>query len=148
MRIRQRGVTAVEFALVLVVFFTVLLGIFDFGVVLYKWNALTEATYFGARHAVVCNANNKATVLTEMQKIVPELTSSNVKIDWYVDDAIDNTCTSSNCTGVTVSVTGITISPASPANWIGFSSLLSPGFSTYLSREIMGQDAGSSKVCI
>ena len=52
---RQAGSTAVEFALVLLVFLTFLLGITDFSRMLYTWNAATEATRAGARYAVVCD---------------------------------------------------------------------------------------------
>ncbi len=145
---RQSGAAVVEFALVLTVFLTVLLAIFDYGLVLYKLNSVAEATRRGARHAVVCDTSNSASILAEMQKIVPDLTSGNVKIDWYgQNDAVSTTCTHENCTGVSVSVSGVTLSSLSPASWIGFSSLTIPGFTAYLSREIMGQDPGSGSIC-
>lgn len=142
----QAGATAVEFALVAVLFLTVLLGIMDFGRILFTWNAVAEATRHGARISVVCD-RGAARVLAEMQKFVPAITSGNLAIDWYQDNSISASCDSSNCTGVAVSVTGLTITPVSPATWIGFSTLNVPGFSTYLPREIMGQDPGSSSVC-
>lgn len=147
MKKRQTGVAAVEFALVLVVFLTVILGIFDFGLVLFRWNAVAEATRWGARQAVVCD-KGAPTVLANMQQIVPDLTSANVKIDWYDQNGnISSACTFANCSGVAVSVTGLSINPISPVAWIGFSSLPVPGFSTYLPREVMGQDPDSGIVC-
>jgi Flp pilus assembly protein TadG len=141
----QTGSTIVEFALVAVLFLTVLLGIMDFGRILFTWNSVAEATRLGARVSVVCD-KNAARVLADMQKFVP-ITSANLQINWYVGNSIDNSCISTNCTGVAVSITGLTITPVSPLGWIGFSSLAVPGFSTYLPREIMGQDADSSTVC-
>jgi Flp pilus assembly protein TadG len=50
---RQSGVAAVEFALVAVVFFTLLLGIIEFGRFMYLWNTVQEVTRNAARAAVV-----------------------------------------------------------------------------------------------
>lgn len=144
----QTGATAVEFALVAALFLTVLLAVMDFGRILFTWNAAAEATRLGARVSVVCD-KGAARVLADMQKFVP-VTSANVQVDWYVGNSIDNSCTSTGtpaCSGVAVSITGLTITPLSPLTWIGFSSLTVPGFSTYLPREIMGQDPDSGTVC-
>jgi Flp pilus assembly protein TadG len=145
-RTRQQGAYIVEFALVLVLFFTVLLAIMDLGRMLFTWNAAAEATRVGARVSVVCD-KGAARVLTEMQKFVP-VTSANVKIDWY-DGAgnVSTACDSTSCAGVAVRVSGLSVTPVSPVGWIGFSALTVPGFSTYLPREAMGQDAGSAAVC-
>ncbi len=48
---RQRGVAAVEFALVFVILFSVLYGIATFGAVLYTQQAVTRAAEDGARAA-------------------------------------------------------------------------------------------------
>lgn len=40
----QRGVAAVEFALVAGIFFSLLIGIMEMGRVLFYWNTATEAT--------------------------------------------------------------------------------------------------------
>lgn len=143
----QKGATAVEFGLVAIVFFSVLLGILEFGRVLYTWNAAAEATRWGARQAVVC-AQGSSSVLSHMQRIMPSLTTANVSIQWYDGSgAVSTTCDSSSCAGIAVKVTGLTISTIAPINWIGFSTLTIPGFSTYVPREIMGQDPNSSSVC-
>lgn len=147
MKTKQSGATVVEFALVLIIFLTFFLGIVDFARMMWTWNAATEATRFGARVSVVCN-KGAAVVLRKMQTFLPGLTSSNVQIDWYNNaGAIDTTCTSANCAGVAVKITGLNYKWLSP---IGFSTLAlipMPGFSTYLPREIMGQDANSSAIC-
>lgn len=146
MKKNQSGATMVEFALVAVLFLTVLLAIMDFGRLLFTWNAVAEATRLGARVSVVCDIG-ATRVLNSMQKFAP-ITSANLQINWYDGNGnISTSCNSSNCAGVAVSVTGVTITPASPLTWIGFSSMTVPGFSTYLPREIMGQDPGSATVC-
>jgi len=144
MKKSQTGAVIVEFALVAAMFLTVLLGIMDFGRILFLWNSAAEATRLGARKSVVCDLG-AARVLADMQKIVP-ITSSNLQIDWYVGNTIQ-ACDSTNCSGVAVSITGLTITPVSPLSWIGFSTLPVPGFSTYLPREVMGQDPDSATVC-
>jgi TadE-like protein len=49
----QRGTAAVEFALIAVVFFMVLLGIMEFGRMMYVWNTAQEVTRRAAREAAV-----------------------------------------------------------------------------------------------
>jgi Flp pilus assembly protein TadG len=147
----QSGATAVEFALVLILFLTFFLGVVDLVRMLWTWNAANEATRWGARISVICNTGtaSKAFVLSKMQNFLPQLTTTNVQIDWYDSSgAISTTCDSTNCAGVSVRITGLTyqwISPIGFANYAGV--LPMPGFSTYLPREIMGQDPNSSAVC-
>ncbi|MBW8828548.1 MAG: pilus assembly protein [Burkholderiales bacterium] len=146
MKSNQRGVAIVEFALIAIVFFTVLLGIMDFGRLLFTWNSAAEATRVGARVSVVCD-KGASRVLAEMQKFIP-ITGANLQVDWYDGSGnISASCDSTSCAGVAVSVKGLTITPISPVGWIGFSALTVPDFSTYLPREIMGQDPGSNTVC-
>ena len=142
----QSGVYVVEFALVSILLLTVLLGIIDFGRIMFLWNASAEATRVGARISVVCDIGAKR-VLSVMGKFAP-VDQSTVRIDWYDSSGnVSTACTASNCVGVSVSISGLTITPVSPASFIGFSSLTVPPFSTYLSREIMGQDKDSMTVC-
>jgi Flp pilus assembly protein TadG len=144
---RQAGATAVEFALVLTAFLTLVLGILDFSRMLYTWNAATEATRWGARTAVVCDRNDAA-VLRNMRAILPQLTADNLQVTWFdAAGAVSNSCTFANCGGVEVSVQNLDYAWISP---IGFSStrlFRMPSFSTYLSREIMGQDPNSTDIC-
>lgn len=49
----QKGTTAVEFAIVALIFFMIALGIMEFGRVLYVWNTVQEVTRRAAREAVV-----------------------------------------------------------------------------------------------
>jgi Flp pilus assembly protein TadG len=54
MRARQRGLAAVEFAIVGSVLFMVLFGVLEFGRALFVANALAESTRRGARVAAIC----------------------------------------------------------------------------------------------
>jgi Flp pilus assembly protein TadG len=49
----ERGTTVAEFAMVALLFFTLIFGIIEFGRLLYTHNALTDATRRGARFAVL-----------------------------------------------------------------------------------------------
>jgi Flp pilus assembly protein TadG len=50
-RQNERGTTVAEFAIVALLFFTIIFGIIEFGRLLYTHNALTDATRRGARFA-------------------------------------------------------------------------------------------------
>lgn len=50
---RQHGVAAVEFAIVCLLFFTILFAMLEFGRMLYVYNTMQEVTRRGARAAVV-----------------------------------------------------------------------------------------------
>lgn len=147
MTTRQQGATLVEFSLVLMIFLTFFLGILDFARMLWTWNAANEATRWGARVSVVCN-RGAAAVLTSMQKFVPQLAAANVQIDWY-DGAgnVSATCDFSNCAGVNVRIAGLDYQWISPIGFATQAAIPMPGFSTYLPREIMGQDPNSNSVC-
>ncbi|MFA5170677.1 MAG: TadE family protein [Sulfuriferula sp.] len=63
---RQSGVAAVEFALIAIVFFTLLLGIIEFGRFLYVRNTVQQVTRAAAREAVVSVFTGSS--ITSMQK--------------------------------------------------------------------------------
>ena len=138
---RQRGVAAVEFALVCAVFFTMLLGVVEMGRLLWTWNAATEATRLGARVAAVCDIN-EAHIKTQMIERLPSLTTGNIVVTYLNPPDAENTCTVSTCKAVRVSLTGYehdTIIPFIPLT------LDLPAFTTTLRREHM-QSSGNS-VC-
>jgi len=139
MKSRQTGATAVEFALVLLLFLMFLLGIVDFARMLFTWNAATEATRAGARYAVVCaNTTNNGLIVSKMQQMLPQI--SNVNVTWY-----PSACTAANCEGVTVTITGMTYQWISPIPGIAsVSGITMPTFSTYLPREIMRADPNNN----
>jgi Flp pilus assembly protein TadG len=143
----QAGATTIEFALVFMLFMTFLLAVVDFSRMLWTWNAANEATRWGARTAVLCNPG-AAAVLANMQRFVPQLTASNLAIQWYDVDGASESCDHRNCTAVNVEIVNLNYDWISP---IGFGTLSDaitmPRFSTYLPREVMGQDPDSSAVC-
>lgn len=134
---RQKGVAAVEFALIAIVFFTLLLGIIEFGRVLFTWNSVAEATRWGARLAVVCDKDDAA-IKERMRLIAGMLTDSNIVISY-----VPGGCDKSNCRSVEVSVTGATFTPMIP--FLGMT-LTIPPFTTSLPRESM--ESTNNPVCL
>lgn len=138
---RQSGATAVEFALVLLIFLTFLLGILDFSRMLFTWNAANEATRSGARYAVVCDdTGNSAQVLLKMQALLPQIQS--IDLAW-----VPTNCTSATCEGVTLTITNLDYQWISPiAGLAKLQAIRMPSFSTFLTREMMGQDPKNNAV--
>ena len=136
MKPRQSGSTAVEFALVLIVFFTFFLGITDFARMLFTWGAADEAARNGARFAAICDDTaNKAKVLARMKGVLPQI--GDINLAWNPVG-----CTSATCEGVTVTITSLNYQWISPiAGSAKLAAIAMPTFSTYLPREIMKQDA-------
>lgn len=144
---KQGGATTVEFALILIFYLTFLLGVLDLSRLLWTWNAASEATRWGARTAVVCD-RDAAAVLARMKTFVPQLTEENVQVEWY-DGAgnVSASCTFANCQGVNVRIVNLNYQWLVPLGFGRLAPWPMPGFSTYLPREIMGQDPGSASVC-
>ena len=120
-RKHQRGAAAVEFALVAIIFFMLLIGIVEMGRVLFTWNAAVEATRYGARVAVVCDQTNKAAILSRMQKIMPTLTDENVTVFYGSQQ-------------VSVSIQNVPVTTLIP---VSAATLMVPPFTTSLPRESM-----------
>jgi Flp pilus assembly protein TadG len=127
-RKRQHGAAAVEFALVAIVFFMLLIGIVEMGRVLFTWNATAEATRYGARVAVVCGVNDAA-ILSRMQKIMPALTATNVSVSYSPSG-----CSVANCQQVSVSIQNVPVTTLIPVSAM---TLMVPPFTTTLPRESM-----------
>ena len=152
----QRGAAAVEFALVAIVFFMLLIGIVEMGRVLFTWNAAAEATRYGARIAVVCGCDAKPAILSRMQRIMPGLTADQVSV-CYADNfggAVDSegdclsSCSVATNQQVSVSIRRNTleVTPMIP-RWVGQLSV--PPFTTTLPRESMNSIAGHpNPVCV
>lgn len=136
------GATTVEFALVLILFLTFLLGITDFSRMLFTWSAANEATRAGARFAVVCDDTTKsAQVLAKMQEVLPQIQTINLV--WTPSG-----CTSVTCQGVNLTITNLNYQWISPiAGLAKLSPIAMPNFSTYLPREVMRQDPNSNAIC-
>lgn len=142
---RQRGVAAVEFAIVSSLLFTVLFGVMEMGRLLWTWNAAVEATRLGARLAVVCDINRSmgAPIKTRMRVMLPTLVDSNITID-YMNPAntVDASCTNGNCKAVRVTLSGYTHNTIIPLVPL---SLTLPAFRTSLPKEFMSSAA--NEVC-
>ena len=95
----QRGVAAVEFALLAPLFFAFLFGIIEMARVLYLMNAATEATRLGARVAVVCDMNDTA-IVSRMQEMLPGLAATGDVSVTYRPEG----CIQANCQTVRVSI--------------------------------------------
>ena len=65
-RQNERGTTIAEFAVVALLFFTIIFGIIEFGRLLYTHNALTDATRRGARFASLHNKDSEDAVKNEV----------------------------------------------------------------------------------
>lgn len=143
---RQRGATAVEFALVLLMFLMFTLGIVDFARMLYTYNAATEATRVAARYAAVCAASgmtNHAQVLAKVQSLMPMVQSANLTLTWDPPS-----CDPTTCVGVRATLSNFTFKWIAPIPGIGgLAPRLMPPMTTYLTREAMRQDPNSDLIC-
>lgn len=133
--LRQRGVAAVEFALVALFFFTLLIGIMEFGRWLFTLNAANEATRWGARLAVVCDMNDSQ-IKSRMRRISGGLTNSQINISYS-----PVACDTSACL-VTVQLSGVTFTPVIPLFGVA---VPVPSFATTLPRELMS--SAGNPVC-
>jgi Flp pilus assembly protein TadG len=123
MKRQMAGATTVEFALGLLVFLMLVLGIVDFARMLFTWSAANEATRAGARYAVL-----------------PQITT--VSVAWTPAG-----CTASTCEGVTVGITGLNYQWISPIVGAASPLIPMPSFSTFLPREVMRKDPHSPTIC-
>lgn len=142
---RQRGVAAVEFAIVASLLFTVLFGVMEMGRLLWTWNAATEATRLGARLAVVCDIDRSmnAPIKSRMQDMLPALTDGNITISYLnPTNTVDSSCTNATCKAARVSLSGFTHTTIIPFVPL---SLTLPPFSTTLRKEFMSST--DNEVC-
>ena len=135
---QQRGVAAVEFALVAAVFFMILFGAMEMARLLWTWNAAAEATRLGARMAVVCDLNDSS-IVQRMRERLPALQATHVTIDYLNPGSAPNTCSTGTCKSVRVTLAGYTHVPIIPFAAL---SIPIPPFQTTLPKEFM-QSAGN-----
>jgi len=91
---RQRGIYAVEFAIVGAVFLITLFMVIEFGRLLYTWNVLDEITRRGARLAAVCPIDDQLGIF-ERATLTPDepgnplnLTTDQLQIQYLTGDGI------------------------------------------------------------
>lgn len=135
---RQRGAAVVEFALVAMIFFVLLIGIFEFGRVMFTWNSAVEATRRGARLAVVCNLD-VVQIKAQMRNILPVIADGDILITYRPSGCNVNTCES-----VTVEILPGSQSASAYQYYIPFlnSAWKIPEFSTTLPRESLSSGTG------
>lgn len=138
-RRHQLGVAAVEFALIAIVFFTLLLGIMEFGRWLFMMNAANEATRLGARLGVVCSVET-ATDITRIKARMSAMTGGVIPAENMALDYVPANCTAATCTTVTARIVGAQFNPVSPFFGGNFPM---PEFPTSLPREYMNSSGNS-----
>ena len=94
----EKGQALVEFALISLLFFTIVFGITEFGRALWTWNTIVQATRAGARYAVVeaptsddmnimkFVAYNDPNANSSSKPVVPGLTEANVTVSYLMND--------------------------------------------------------------
>ena len=126
------GSVTVEFALVSIVFFTLLFGMMEMSRLMFYWNTAAEVTRLGARMAVVCDpdAVSRDAIRARMRQLLPIVEAADITIAYTPAG-----CTANTCQLATVSITATT--PIQ--TYIPFLplALVMPAFSTTLSRESM-----------
>lgn len=90
--LRQTGAAVLEFALVVLVLFGLMIGIVEFGRVLYAMNVAAEATRFGARLAVVCDIADENNIIDRMKSLPGWLADYDIDIEYLPDGCIQSTC--------------------------------------------------------
>ncbi len=93
---QQHGVAAVEFAIIAMMLFTLLLGILEFGRLFFVFNTVQEVTRRAAREAVVSWVDNskdspakkKALFGAENMPGASEITASNINIEYLTADRV------------------------------------------------------------
>lgn len=135
-RRKQRGAAIVEFAFVALIFFTLLIGIMDFGRWLFTLNSAAEATRLGARLAAVCSKSDQSKIKERMRFFIGSVASGQININYKPNDTCnpDWTAATNICESVTVQLSG-----AQFRTFIPFlaGSYDIPPFTTTLPRELM-----------
>lgn len=134
---RQRGVAAVEFALVASIggFLLLLIGIMELSRVLFIMNTASEATRLGARVAVVCDVDSPA-ILSRMRGMLSILEPDDISVVYAPPG-----CGPGNCQTVTISIDANTVVETF-IPFMDFSVNL-PAFSTTLPRESLSSTNNS-----
>jgi Flp pilus assembly protein TadG len=121
------------------IFFVLLIGIFEFGRVMFTWNSAVEATRRGARLAVVCDLDS-AEIKTRMQNILPVIADGDIQITY-----LPGGCDVNSCESVTVSILPGNQTAGAFQYYIPLlnSSWKIPEFSTTLTRESLSSGSGA-----
>lgn len=134
----QRGSTAVEFAIVIFIFLTVVFAMIDFARWLFAMNSANEAAREGARVAVVCDIGD-ADITARMAPFLLFATGGTATIAYTPSG-----CTRANCQGVTVSLSNYTVPRI---GWLIPVPMGLPAAKTYLSRESLDSLSNTNPRC-
>ena len=138
-RRQQAGAMIIEFALVAILFLTILIGIMEFGRWLFTLNAAAEATRWGARLAVVCGSSSSQQAI--QTRIGVMIRSNGTLRVFYPLPGCTTDCM------VTVTLAGATFTsliPLMPAPAGGWPM---PDFRTTLPVEALGSEGTANDVC-
>ena len=157
-RIRERGTTMAEFAVVAAVFFMIIFGIVEFGRLLYTYNALTDASRRGARYAVLhhqadiaCVKNvvvygethvDPTTCAPTGGALINGLTTAKVVVTYDGADADNNPATPPTAYGMNLGTATVSIQNYSFTLAIPFASrtFTMGAFTTTLTSESAGEE--------
>ena len=133
----SRGAVAVQFEIISLVFFTILLGAMEMGRLMFFWNTAAEVTRLGARMAAVCDPDttSRDVIRAKMRQLLPIVAAADIYVDY----------TPPGCTVGTCELATVRIATTTPiATFIPFVplSLVMPSFTTTLSRESMQSTFG------
>ena len=102
----QRGAALVEFAFIVILLLTIILGILEAGRALYQWNSAVDATRIGARTAAIAAMNDRTTIENAMRLDLTGLQDATVSIAYSADGSFTDTCAGrGTCMFVRVGVT-------------------------------------------
>jgi Flp pilus assembly protein TadG len=104
---RQRGVAAVEFALVIILLLIIVAGIIEFGRAFWYYNALTKATRDGARFMSVSTANIGDSVAAAKDLVIDAANAANVP--GFGQSNVEVTCDGTTCANVAPEVVRVEI---------------------------------------
>lgn len=139
----MRGAAAVEFALVAAILCSLLIGIAEFGRVLFYWNTASEAVRLAARTATVCDVGATA-IQSRVTQWLPFVKAANVSVTYTPAGCNSDATTARNtCTFVTVSISNVSVSTLIPIVPVA---VTMPPFSTTLPRESLATATGGT-VC-
>jgi Flp pilus assembly protein TadG len=93
----DRGAAAVEFALISIPLFVLVMGIIQFGLAYHAQTTVTQAARTGARLAAICGASCSTPVQTATQNAAPGISidPSKISIQYCTDPSNSATCTGS-----------------------------------------------------
>lgn len=148
-RRRQRGTTAVEFAIVGLVFFTVLFAMIDFSRLFWHLASLDEVTRRGARVAAVCPVNDPYVKQVALfGGLIPGLATQNIELEYL--DIDGNTVDPTTAAGygairhVRVSIENFDLQTIIP----GLQGVISmPEFETTIPSENLGRVGTADVAC-